>query len=55
MNGDRFREINAWLETELWKAEKEKDYNRIYHFRTAHKHLNLALNHVIRYIEEDKQ
>ncbi len=55
MNGNIFRKINAWIDTELWKAEKEKDYNRIYHFRTAHKHLNLALSHVIRYIEEDEQ
>lgn len=55
MDGDRFREINAWLETECERAAKEKDYNMLYHFKAAHKHLNLALSHVLQYIEEDKQ
>lgn len=55
MNGDKYREINAWLETEIEKAVKEKDNDRTYRLRVALKHLNISLSHVIRYIEEDKQ
>lgn len=55
MNSDRYREINQWLETEIEKAEKEKDNDRSYRLKVALKHLNISLSHVIRYIEEDKQ
>lgn len=53
MNGDRFREIKAWLEVERDEAVNQKDYDRSFRFRLAIKHLNIALSHVTQYLEED--
>lgn len=50
---EHFKEIIDWVEKEQKNAEIGQVYNRAYHFRAALKHLNLALSHVINYIEED--
>lgn len=52
---EHFKEIREWIQKERQSAEIGQEYNRAYHFRAALKHLNLALSHVINYIEEDEQ